>query len=567
MNIKKQGILRLVRIGLAGFFFIGINLLLLDYSGLMARYLGWMAKIQFLPAVLALNFAVFIAIFILTLVFGRFYCSTICPLGVWQDIVSHLAARRKPQRFSYKHKHRYLRILFIGVAIAGVATTMNLLVTLIAPFGTWSRIVVNLVQPLWGFVLNGISALEDHFGIYRTFPVDVWLKSFAGLGLAVFSLLLVSVIAWFKGRLWCNTVCPVGTILGFASKRATFRPTIDFDKCIRCKKCEKICKSSCINIRHHRLDASRCVDCFDCMAECPVDAIYFFPPKDNTVKKTEEKHHHHHHHHHHGDSTGSTSETPKHYRTVADELAEEQEAKAAAEQQEKAAADTPTAGTISPNAEESVDTTRRMIIGALALTLPMEALAQKAESGLAPIQIRQQLRRNLPLVPAGSISVDNFITRCTACGLCISKCPENVLRPSTSMVSLLQPTMSFERGWCRPDCTICSEVCPTGAITRITPEQKTSIRIGHAVWMKDFCLPFREGTDCGNCARHCPTAAIKMVRVCDLELSDKGSGNPMRRVPLIDENRCIGCGACEHYCPSEPMAAIYIEGHPRQNEH
>ena len=547
MGVRRQGILRLVRIGLAGFFFIGINLLLLDYSGLLARYLGWMAKIQFLPAVLALNFGVFITIFVLTLVFGRFYCSTICPLGVWQDIVSHVAAKSKPQRFSYKHKHRILRILFIGAAIAGVATTMNLMIALIAPYSTWSRIVVNLVQPIWGFILNGVSALEDHFGIYNTFPVDVWLKSFAGLGLSVFSLLLVSVIAWFKGRLWCNTVCPVGTILGFASKRALFRPTIDYDKCIRCKKCEKNCKSSCINIHHHRIDYSRCVDCFDCIAGCPVDAISYFPSKEEPKPQAEEgqqQHHHHHHHHHHGGE--QTSESGKRYRTVADQLAEQEEAKASPDK----------------TVDENIDTGRRALIGTLALALPMDALARKTES----VPVRRPTRRTLPLAPAGALSVENFMTRCTACGLCISKCPENVLRPSTSLSSLLQATMSFERGWCPPECTICSEVCPTGAITRVTPEEKTAISIGHAVWMKDFCLPFREGVDCGNCARHCPVGAIKMVRVCDTELTDKGAVNPMMRIPLINENRCIGCGACEHFCPSQPSAAIYIEGHSRHNE-
>ena len=137
---------------------------------------------------------------------------------------------------------------------------------------------------------------------------------------------------------------------------------------------------------------------------------------------------------------------------------------------------------------------------------------------------------------------------CTACQLCVSSCPNNVLRPSTDLMHFMQPTMSFERGYCRPECTRCSEVCPTGAIKPITREEKTAIHVGHAVWIKENCVVLTDGVSCGNCARHCPTGAIQMV---DYE---------GHQVPAVDENKCIGCGACEHLCPARPFSAIYVEG-------
>lgn len=511
MKIQKKGTLRLVRIALSVIFFTGITLLLMDYSGLLVRYLGWMARLQFLPAVLALNAGVFVSIFCLTLLFGRFYCSTLCPLGTWQDIVSHIAGKSNPHRFSYLHNPRWLRVLFLVVAMTGLFTAMNLLISLLAPYSTWSRIVVNLFQPIWGFAVNGISALEERAGVYRTFPVEVWVKSFAGLALALVFFLLINILAWLKGRLWCNTLCPVGTVLGYTAKFALFKPTIDYEKCIRCKKCEKNCKASCIDIRHHHVDYSRCVDCFDCMAGCPVDAITYIPAWKR--KKDEHHHHHHHSHHHHKEASAA------------------------------------------------VDTTRRTLIGTLALSFPLQALAQKTDGGLAPLQPRKSPKRNLPPVPAGAGGLDNLSRRCTACGLCISKCPEQVLRPSNSFSNLLQATMSFEKGWCRPECTVCSQVCPTGAIRKVTREEKTAIHIGHAVWTKDFCLPFTQGTDCGNCARHCPVGAIRMVRIADTGLAGKGAVDEWLRIPVVNEDRCIGCGACENLCPSRPVSAIYVEGH------
>ena len=117
----------------------------------------------------------------------------------------------------------------------------------------------------------------------------------------------------------------------------------------------------------------------------------------------------------------------------------------------------------------------------------------------------------------------------------------------------MQPEMSFERGYCRPECTACSEVCPAGAIQRITREEKTAIQIGHAVWIGRNCIPLRDGVECGNCAKHCPSGAITMVPSDpENDLSPK--------VPAVNEERCIGCGACEHVCPARPFSAIYVEG-------
>ena len=101
----------------------------------------------------------------------------------------------------------------------------------------------------------------------------------------------------------------------------------------------------------------------------------------------------------------------------------------------------------------------------------------------------------------------------------------------------------YERGYCRPECAKCAEVCPTDAIHLTSLAEKSAIQIGHAVWIAQNCIVNTDKVSCGNCARHCPTGAIQMIPK--------------------DENdeRCIGCGACENLCPARPFSAIYVEGH------
>jgi ferredoxin len=184
----------------------------------------------------------------------------------------------------------------------------------------------------------------------------------------------------------------------------------------------------------------------------------------------------------------------------------------------------------------------------------VKAQEMKVDGGLAAISNAEKPERQTPIVPAGALSLKNFADHCTSCQLCISVCPNQVLRPSTSLLTLMQPEMSYERGYCRPECTRCSDICPAGAIRPVTVEEKSSIQIGHAVVNLDNCVVNTDGVKCGNCARHCPNGAIRMVR--------KDPNDPKSlMIPTVNEERCIGCGACENLCPARPFTAIHIEGH------
>jgi formate hydrogenlyase subunit 6/NADH:ubiquinone oxidoreductase subunit I len=182
----------------------------------------------------------------------------------------------------------------------------------------------------------------------------------------------------------------------------------------------------------------------------------------------------------------------------------------------------------------------------------------KVDGGLAVIEDKQAPARNTPILPPGALSARHMQKHCTACQLCVSACKNNVLRPSADLLRLMQPEMSYERGYCRPECTDCSQVCPTDAIRPITREEKTSIHIGHAVWIAENCVPVSNGDPCGACARHCPALAIQMVPYTT-------AGGRTVQVPAIDKERCIGCGKCENLCPSRPLSAIYVEGNEVQH--
>ena len=490
--------LRKIRIILASVFFIGVTLLFLDFTGAAHAWLGWMAKVQFLPAVLALNFGVVAVLLVLTLLFGRVYCSVICPLGVMQDIISWIHGKTKKKnrfRFSYSPAINWLRYGVLALFIIALIAGLHSLVALVAPYSAYGRIASNLLAPVYQLGNNFFAWIAERAGSYAFYSTEVWIRSGATFAVAAATFAVVAVLAWKHGRTWCNTICPVGSVLGLFSRFSVFAPVIDTEKCRNCGLCGKQCKSSCINMKEHEIDYSRCVACMDCIDTCKEGAIHY---ACRYGKK----------------------------------------------------------GSPSP-AQGNVDKSKRAFLVSSAIaTTAVAAKAQdmKVDGGLAEIERATKPERQTRLVPAGSLSLKNFADHCTACQLCVSVCPNQVLRPSTSLMTLMQPEMSYERGYCRPECTKCSDVCPAGAIRPISVEEKSSTQIGHAVVCLDNCVVNTDEVSCGNCARHCPAGAISMVR--------KNPDDPKSlRIPVVNEERCIGCGACENLCPARPFTAIHVEGH------
>ena len=481
--------LRKIRTILAAVFFVLITLLFLDFTGTLHQWLSWMAKIQFLPAVMALNVVVVVALLLLTLVFGRIYCSIICPLGVLQDVLARF--RRKKNKYSYSKEVRWLRypvlVVFIIALVAGVGSFFQLL----APYSAFGRIATMIFQPIWKFGNNILATMAERADSYAFYTVDTWMRSLPVFIIAAVTLVVLIVLAWRGGRTYCNTVCPVGTFLSFFARFSWLKINFDEEKCRNCSLCSKNCKAACIDFKTHTVDYSRCVVCGNCIDSCEFGALKY----DNAR--------------------------------------------------------------IHAKADEPVDASKRSFLVASAL-VSTAALAQKKEKimdgGLAEIEDKVAPERQTPLTPPGSLSFDHFAQHCTGCQLCVSECPNQVLRPSSDLMHLMLPVMSYEHGYCRPECTRCSEVCPAGAIKLIDKEEKTSVQIGHAVFIKKNCVAITDKVECGNCARHCPSGAIEMVM-----LDENDEESPM--VPAINESACIGCGACEYVCPSRPFSAIYVEGH------
>ena len=499
--------LRKIRTILAAVIFVLITLLFLDFTGTLHHWLSWLAKIQFLPAVMALNVVVVVALLVLTLVFVRIYCSIICPLGVFQDILARF--RRKRNKYSYSKEVKWLRypvlVVFIIAAVAGIGSLFQLL----APYSAYGRIATMIFQPIWKFGNNILAEIAARADSYAFYSVDTWMRSLPVLIIAAVTLVVLFVLAWRGGRTYCNTICPVGTILSFFARFSWLKIHFDEDKCKNCSMCSKNCKAACIDYKNHTVDYSRCVVCGNCIESCKFGALKY--SRDPRV-----------------------SRDPRDSRIS-------RESRNSGEAGEAGA----------------VDTSKRSFLLASAMVAGA-AMAQKKEKlmdgGLAELEDKVAPARQTPLTPPGSLSFDHFAQHCTGCQLCVSECPNEVLRPSSDLMHLMLPVMSYEHGHCRPECTRCSELCPAGAILKIDKDEKSSIQIGHAVWIKKNCVPITDEVECGNCARHCPTGAIEMV-----PFDENDEESPM--VPAINEAACIGCGACEYVCPSRPFSAIYVEGH------
>lgn len=395
---------------------------------------GWLAKIQFLPSAIAFVPVVFVGWLIVTLLLGRVYCSSVCPLGALQDAVGHIHRRSRgaSHHYSYRAPLSILRNCTVALTLGALVTGITFIPAILDPYSIYGRMLNSSL---------GALVHTDSPGITVT-----WI----GAALSAATLAAIIILVRKGGRLWCNTICPVGTTLGYISRHSVMRMDIDTDLCVHCGKCEDVCKGECIDLKVSTVDGSRCVNCFNCVSVCPTGAIrYTYTRKQLSI---------------------------------------------------------PLMQRVKPSAAPSATISRRsfMITAAAATAAAATARGKgrrKRTSATGPLS-------SGPVAPPGASDIKAFLDKCTGCGLCVASCQGNVLKPSVSeygLIHIFHPVLDFNRGYCMEECTRCNNVCPTGALTPLTLGEKQLTAIGKSRLNPQRCI------GCGACAGACPYEVIRMA--------------------------------------------------------
>lgn len=544
--------LKIFRVIAATAIFIAALLSFLNFS------MGWetnhILHIQFVPALLSLAAGTLgvalplIILLLLTLIFGRVYCSFLCPTGILQDIIGHLARpftrRTRHTRRTRTNPHstdagahntsagahntsagshstganagsstsagyhkphsilRYIILIATGLLFAlGLAWPL----TLLDPYSLFGKIASQFFGSIEIFLNNALANIFPNSIPYLKYT-SIATVSFIYGTIALITLILFSAA---HGRLYCNTICPVGTLLGLIGSKSLFQIRIDSNACKHCNACAKNCKSNCIDIKGQKVDTERCVVCFNCLQHCKFGALHYSLRRPAA-------------------STSSSASSTQPSATTA--------------------GSTPPSGKI----DKGLRTTLAGLAG-----LGTAIIANKG-TGSNFIPIKEYREKHLPenlrasqelgIMPPGAGRLEHFKQNCTGCYACVAACPGDVIKPATfeyGSDGILLPTLKYNGHFCGYECNACSNACPSGALSPLTLKEKKRTAIGKAIYMAGKCIVFQAGTDCGACDEHCPTKAITMVPV---------PGKSFLYYPKLNRDLCIGCGGCEYICPQKPKA-------------
>ena len=451
--------LRKIRILISALLFLCFFLVFVDFkSYIPTDYINTLLFLQFIPSVLkfynlqTIAVAGFLIVLLLTLISGRTYCSFLCPLGIGQDIFSRIGGRfkRKFRRYGYKKPFTVLRYLILAMTLIVTLVWGTYMITLLDPYSIFGRFMTFFAKPVVIFINNLLAGLLGRFDIYTLSNIPIRAFYLPSYAIPAAFLILVGVLSFTKGRLYCNMICPVGTFLGLLSKISFLRIKFDEKACTRCGRCSLGCKSSCIDFLKYDVDVTRCVDCFNCINICPDKALSY-----GFLKINKKEH-----------------ETDESKRKVI-------------------------VGSILFLLGSS-----RVVNG------------QQKPAPIPKKDSTVKENKTLPVCPPGGLTINDFNNNCIACSLCINACPNSVLQPSFKqygIMGMMQPVMDYHKSFCTYNCTVCTEVCPTIALRPLVLEAKKLTQIGKANFIKDNCIVKTEKTACGACSESCPTKAVHMI--------------------------------------------------------
>ncbi|MDR1383909.1 MAG: 4Fe-4S binding protein [Planctomycetaceae bacterium] len=542
--MKPMMLLKWVRVVIAAVLFsLFAYYVVSPNEDVLKKFGAFFVRIQFTQLLLIAS-GFFVFWLMLASLFGRIYCSAICPFGILQDVISRvtkLIRGKKRKKFQYQKPMTKTRVVLLALFCIGIILKIPAFVTVLDPYSNITRIITWLVRPV-------CLTVGQKLGLF-SIPPYVGNAYGNGTAFAAIALLIAGTLAVLYGRRYCNTICPIGTFLGGGSRYSWFKVRLN-SKCISCKLCESTCKGECIDAKNKTIDSSRCVVCFNCLSTCKRGAISYSPSFGGEKKPSK---------------SGNESEK---------------------NQNNTARSDLPilshaTQLAVVSNSNTALPPRRGFLMGLWFYTLSFLGLswlflknqtaysdtaAESTDSSSSPAIPQGKSRVGYddrkPILPPGARSLKHYMRRCTGCHLCVTKCPSGIIRPSTTelgMSGFMQPVIVFDTFntmdgfYCEYECTICSRFCPTGALQPLTKEDKILNAIGKAKFLRANCVVNTQKANCAACDEHCPTKAIKMVAYDEKNYPDLV-------IPEIEAAKCIGCGACEHVCPVRPYRAIYIDG-------